>query len=69
MLPLYLADIQLAEADQLSLRQLLITHSVPTAKIDRIVAGENTDIEVPLAGSDTLLQGLRQYDIQVRTAS
>ena len=68
MLPLHLSDLQLAETDEPSLRQLLITHDVPAAQIERIVAGEEVRIEVPLAGSDTLLQGLRQYDIVVKTA-
>ena len=68
MLPLHLSDLQLAASDEASLRQLLITHGVPAVQIERIVAGEDVRIEVPLAGSDTLLQGLRQYDLSVKTA-
>lgn len=67
MLPLDLTAIQLDDEARDNLRALLETHGVAKAKIDRIVAGQDTRIEVERAGSNALLQGLRQYDLKVRT--
>lgn len=68
MLPLDLTDIQLDDEARDNLRALLETHGVDKAKIDQILAGQDTRIEVERAGSNALLQGLGQYDLQVRTA-
>ena len=67
MLPLHLSHIHLNDADRDNLRALLETHGVAAAQIEQILAGKDTRIEVERAGSNTLLQGLRQYELEVRT--
>ena len=67
MLPLEITAIQLDDQTRDNLRVLLTTHGVATEKIDQIAAGKDTRIEVERAGSNALLQGLKQYELTVRT--
>ena len=67
MLPLDITAIQLDDEARDNLRALLTTHGVATEKIDQITAGTDTRIEVERAGSNAFLQGLKQYNLTVRT--